>query len=458
MTRTKGFAAGAAVLLLAAGAGAAQARGGDAMGDRPSYAKPGECYEKVRIAEVFETVPERQLATPERVEHRLIPAEFAWRDRTVVVHPARVEHYTVPPTYRTVMETEVVRPPSYRTEVVPAVYEAVTRQVLVREARTLWKRGVAQPGYGRPVYMPQPDYGRPAYAQQPGYGQQPYAPEGYGPGWSGQTQVTPTGEVLCLVYEPAVYRTVTEQVLREPERTVQISVPGETRQVSRQVVDRPAYETTHEIPADLSTVREQVEVRPARDEAYTIPATYRTVESRRLVSPARFEWRRSQCVAPAPAPPPPMPPPPRPPMIAEPLPCHVSCAPAPRMAPPPPPRAMAPPPARHRPMGERRVHRRYDAERTQGCGDLCASAPPEPRPMAVERAPEPRPMAAAGRRQPMTARLQAALGGRGYYRGPTDGVFTEPTRDALVRFQRDKGFAADGQLTRETARELGLGR
>ncbi len=450
MTRTMGFAAGAAVLLLAAGATAAHARGEEAFGDRPSYAKPGECYEKVRIAEVFETVRERQLVAPERVEHRLIPAEFAWRDRTVVVHPARVEHYTVPPTYRTVFETEVVRPPSYRTEVVPAVYEAVTRQVLVREARTVWKRGVAQQGYAQPMYVPRPDNGVPPYAYPPGYARG-YAPEGYGAGWSGQTQVTPTGEVLCLVYEPAVYRTVTEQVLREPERTVQIPIPGETRQVARQVVDHPAYETTHEIPADLSTVREQVEVRPARDEAYTIPAVYRTVESRRLVSPARFEWRRSQCVAPAPAPPPPMPPLPRPPMIAEPLPCHVSCEPAPHMAPPPPP-----PQAYRRPMDERgRVHHRYYVARTQGCGDVCAPAMHERRPMAMERAPQPQAM---GQRQPMTARLQAALGGRGYYHGPADGVFTEPTRDALVRFQRDKGFAADGQLTRETARELGLGR
>ncbi len=79
--------------------------------------------------------------------------------------------------------------------------------------------------------------------------------------------------------------------------------------------------------------------------------------------------------------------------------------------------------------------------------------------MEAARPPEPAPApAAAAVRQPMTARLQAALAGRGYYHGPADGVFTQPTRDALVRFQQSKGFAADGQLTRETARELGLGR
>ena len=453
MTRTTGLAAGAAVLLLAAGAARA---GGleESMGDRPAYAKPGECFEKVRIAEVFETVPERQLVTPEHVEHRTVPAEFAWRDRPVVVRPGRVEHYTVPPTYRTVVETEIVRPATYRTEVVPAVYEAVTRQVLVREARTVWKPGYAQPVYGG---YAQPDYGRPAYAQpgyaHSGYAQQGYAPQGYGADWRGQTQVTPTGEVLCLVFEPAVYRTVVEQVLREPERTVQIPVAAETRQVPRQVVDREAYEATHEIPAELGSVREQVEVRPARDEVFTIPAIYRTVASRRLVSPARMEWRRSACTAPPPAPPPPAPPPYTPPVIREPLPCTVSCGPPPRpmIAPPPPP---AP-----RPMAERapRVHHHYGSSMAREC-DGCAA--PEGRPMAMARAPEPPPMAGRGppTRPQMVARLQAALAGRGYYHGPADGVFAEPTRDALVRFQRDKGFAADGQLTRETARELGLGR
>ena len=60
--------------------------------------------------------------------------------------------------------------------------------------------------------------------------------------------------------------------------------------------------------------------------------------------------------------------------------------------------------------------------------------------------------------RPMVERLQAALGDRGFYHGPADGVFTEPTHDALVRFQREKGLVAQGELTRETARELGLPR
>ena len=78
--------------------------------------------------------------------------------------------------------------------------------------------------------------------------------------------------------------------------------------------------------------------------------------------------------------------------------------------------------------------------------------------MTVARADAAPTMAGHAMGRPMVARLQAALAGRGYFRGPVDGVYTEPTRDALVRYQRDRGFTAQGELTRETARDLGLSR
>ena len=446
MLSLKNWAMAGAVLL--AGAGVAHADGGpDGAGpmagdgmDRPAYARPGQCFEKVRTAEVWDTVPERQMVAPERIERRLIPAEFEWRDRTVVVRPARVEHYPVPPTFRTVTETVVVRPPSVRVEVIPPVYEPVARQVLVREARTVWKPGYAQPQYGQSYY----------------------APQGYGSGWRGQTQVTPTGEIMCLVVEPAIYRTVVEQVLRVPERRVEIQIPPETRLVSRQVIDRPGYDAAREIPAELSTVREKVVVRPEHEESYTVPPVFRTVESRRLVRPSRTDWREIACAAPPPPPPRPMPPP-----------CGERCA------PPPPPRVWtrpAPPPV-ERPMARApRVHHRYFARPAEPC-NVCAqpappmaAAPPPERTAPERMAPPPRmserehsrmmgrdaDQATPGR--PMVARLQGALATRGYYKGPIDGVYTSPTRDALVRFQTEKGLANGGELTRETARELRLGR
>lgn len=53
------------------------------------------------------------------------------------------------------------------------------------------------------------------------------------------------------------------------------------------------------------------------------------------------------------------------------------------------------------------------------------------------------------------ARIQAALNARGYAAGPEDGVATPQTDAALRRFQRDNGMA-QGQVTHESARALGV--
>ena len=51
--------------------------------------------------------------------------------------------------------------------------------------------------------------------------------------------------------------------------------------------------------------------------------------------------------------------------------------------------------------------------------------------------------------------MQEALQVRGYYAGPVDGLYTGPTSEALLRFQKDNKMAS-GQLTLETARALGI--
>lgn len=407
-----------ALAVLAASAGAARAGGPDE--DRPPYARPGECYEKVATAEVWETTPERRLVSPERVERYTVPAEWGWRDRTVVVRPARVERYPVPPVHRTVWETEVVRPATFTREVIPPVYETVVRQVLVREARTVWKPGRAMPAYGA----------APAYA-----------PYGYDGGWRGRTQVAPTGEIMCLVVEPAVYQTVTEQVLRVPERVIDHPVPAVTRQVPRQVVERPGYEATREIPAEYGSVREKYVVRPEREEARTIPPVYETVPNRHLVSPSRTEWRRIACAAPPPPPPPPL------------SPCAHPCGPPPAMHPPRP--HLRPTAPVTRPQA-RVMRRRELAHRPPACLPCRLGAVEQGRP-AAEASPPSRPAGKVHGRT-MVSRLQRSLAERGYYKGAANGVNTPATHDALVRFQRDKGLSAQGQLTRETARALDLER
>lgn len=53
------------------------------------------------------------------------------------------------------------------------------------------------------------------------------------------------------------------------------------------------------------------------------------------------------------------------------------------------------------------------------------------------------------------ASLQRALSARSYYTGPEDGAWDQLTRDAVRRYQNERGLNSD-KLSLETARALGL--
>ena len=56
------------------------------------------------------------------------------------------------------------------------------------------------------------------------------------------------------------------------------------------------------------------------------------------------------------------------------------------------------------------------------------------------------------------ADVQDQLARRGYYHGNIDGVLGPETRHALLRYQRDRGLVASGELTPQTLQSLGVQR
>ncbi len=372
-----GVALGAVLAALSAGG----AMAGSPSGDFPPNAVPGKCYEKVLIPPSYENYVEQIIDRPARTETRIIPAVYGEELRQVLVREERTEYITLPATYRTVTETIILRQASVRTETVAAVYETITERVLVREAHYEWRRGVPKD-------------------------QRPTDPNHY--------KVLSTGEVLCLVEVPAVYSTVTRQVLRTPERTVQIQVPAETQFVTRQVIDQEARVDKRVIPAEYRSVRTRVVITQERVETFTIPATYKTVTKQRMLHDTSFQWREIICAD------------------------KVSYS-----TPPPPP----PPPAGGG----------YGKDCFDGCSGPLAPkyAPPKYAPSAG-----PRPYSDNGAYQvrvtPQLVRdMQSALGLRGYYSGQRDGQFNAKTQAALSRFQSDRRLA--GGVTSETLLALGVG-
>ena len=83
-----------------------------------------------------------------------------------------------------------------------------------------------------------------------------------------------TGECFARVVHPAEYRTVSENVVREP-----------------------ASERIRIIPAVYENVSEQVLVKPATTRFIEVPAEYESVSRDVQIEPSRQEWRRGACNA-----------------------------------------------------------------------------------------------------------------------------------------------------------------
>ncbi len=119
----------------------------------------GECYDKVRLPDVYRTVERDVVVQPGY--RRVVETEpvVVVRPERVMIAPGRVSYEMTPPVTRTVMQEIVVRPAGYRWEStygpygerrckvpVPAEVKLVPREVLVRPGRRV--RVVSPPVYG----------------------------------------------------------------------------------------------------------------------------------------------------------------------------------------------------------------------------------------------------------------------------------------------------------------------
>lgn len=176
-------------------------------------AAPGECFALVRV-----------------------PAEYRERQQVYQRAPAKEWLETTPARYAQGRETYVRREAYEQTELTPAAdeggYETIREQVLERPARQVWRRGS---GPVRRIDQA-------------------------------------TGDLYCLVEEPAVYRTVTRQVVKAPTGLKRVVVP-------EQLGQRPAARLV--APATAERVRE--------------PARLESRFERELVRPERLEWRPVLC-------------------------------------------------------------------------------------------------------------------------------------------------------------------
>lgn len=218
-------------------------------------ARPGECFALVRRPEQYRSVPQQIVSRPAYERMQVQPAQYQRSREMVTVQDAYERMEIVPATFKTVREQVMVRPATTRYVTTEPEYETVSEKIMVRPARQVWKKGRGP--------IERIDHA--------------------------------TGDIMCLVEEPAQYKTITRRVLRRPAEAREVQVPAEYRTVTRRVIDQPAQVRRVTIPAETRQVEVQRMVAPPRVERIQVPAEYQTVQVRELSAPAMLEWRPVLC-------------------------------------------------------------------------------------------------------------------------------------------------------------------
>jgi hypothetical protein len=145
-----------------------------------------------------------------------------------------------------------------RYEVTPAQTRTVQERILVREARMVWRRGYID-----------------------GAQQVRHDPE--------------TGDIWCLVEDPAVYETINRTVLTTPAQLREVSVDPQFDTISREVLVRAASVEEVPIPAQQASYNIQVLAQEGGVTRRTSQRRTQNLERHELVSSERFEWRLVDC-------------------------------------------------------------------------------------------------------------------------------------------------------------------
>ena len=102
------------------------------------------------------------------------------------------------------------------------------------------------------------------------------------------------GHCYARVLVPAIYRTVSERVLIEPEGQRVETTPATYGIETQRVLVQEASERIEVRPAEYRTVTEQILVEPERRELVAVPAVYETRTDRVLARAAYTTWKKGR--------------------------------------------------------------------------------------------------------------------------------------------------------------------
>jgi len=261
-------------------------------------ATPGMCFHEHTVPATFSTKQETVLVSEESETVTAVPATYRMVEQTIVVSEASSKIIQVPATYKTVSEQVLVKPahttwkkgtgPIQRIDQatgeimclveVPAEYKTVTRRVIdtvattktihipeviktikVREeATSATETRKTIPAKYKTVSITEKDSDAGVVWHEVHNTDHPTS--------------TRTGQKICLVEKPAVYKTVTKRVVKIPASSHVVAIPAQSK-----------------------TVKVKKLVSEASENRIVIPATYKQVAHQELVSDGYMQWRSILC-------------------------------------------------------------------------------------------------------------------------------------------------------------------
>lgn len=221
----------------------------------PPNAKTGECYAKVLIPAQYATKSEQKLLTSSVQNIYVTKPTYKNVDYTILSKAESFKYTLTPATYKCVKNRVMVEPEKITYKIIPATFKEVEETIMISPAQQVWKKG------------------------------------------SGPISKIDnhTGDIMCLIEEPAKYKTIKTKVVDEPARTEKIITPAVYKNIKAKVIDQEASYEKVIIPAVYKTITVQelnTEAVISNDENQE---TFQTVTSTYLEKSEELKWERILC-------------------------------------------------------------------------------------------------------------------------------------------------------------------
>ena len=221
----------------------------------PENAKSGQCFSRVLIPPTYKWTKRKMLKSEKSAQYKIIPATYKFVDQTQKVSEESFKLISVAATYKWEKDKVMVEPEKTKLVKVPAKYKMVTKKILIKEARDIWKQGT------EPV----------------------------------EKIDNSTGEIVCKVHIPAVYKTITEKAVVVDAHTKKIVIPARYKYIKRRVTDVAAHTKKVPIVAKFQTVKVKKLVTPVKKVKIDIPEEHQYIKEKSIVTKAHMKWQQILC-------------------------------------------------------------------------------------------------------------------------------------------------------------------